>query len=344
MTKYLNVFETQELENKKNKINPDQIVKVYGNNVEVNYKYRYYYLTPKQIMEYSVQFLNSFHNKYFTHKWIDEQNFDKELFAQKISESLHNIFNETGLQLRNLQFNADTLNVAYYKTKNENDSLSFNLDISFAPTGPQIQIDNELANKYILIQPNLVKIDQEDVLITTIHDVANNNTIFNANGFDTFYIGQYEIVETNLEEEQLDDEFIEYLESFILNPNDFCILCEHNTYSNFIIAYHVNDSWYTYDPNDSEMYPHVVNDTFELLYNEWISFGLPNNQNNTEINTAISTLRSDFKNWYNKDFSSLSVLDDIKVKISDEAYNVLIRPWKYLDEEYLFNDEPLEEP
>ena len=58
---------------------------------------------------------------------------------------------------------------------------------------------------------------------------------------------------------------------------------------------------------------------------------------NTKVDNVVTTMKTDFKKWYNANFSDLSTLDDIKLEFPKDIYDFIVNPWKYLDEDAIFN-------
>ena len=133
----------------------------------------------------------------------------------------------------------------------------------------------------------------------------------------------------------------------ILYGDNMVLLCPHNTYANFTIAYPDGNGGYTTTkPASFVITPSIVNGMFNTNPT-WISLNLFHNQDQeitTRVNNAITALRSDFRNWFNGDFSALSVLDDLKMEFPRDVYEIIKNPWTYLDEEYIFNGQAPSNP
>ena len=287
---------------------------------EIHYNAKPYTLTPKQLVEYTHSFLMTTYEKFFMHR---QEQTDPEvkmeysnLCEQKMSRACSQLSLEKMLSYRNLVIDGANCVTLRYRP---NDTVIFDLDILSFLQITKMRFDYN--NMYIETEPNLYK----------------TNEIYNGN--DVFYISTWYVTGGN------DDGTIEDLtyndsNNTITYGDNMVLLSPHNTFANFTIAYPDGNGGYTTTkPATFELSPSIVDETL-VHNNEWISLNLFHSQDqeiNTRLENAITALRSDFRNWFNGDFSDLSVLDDIKLEVPKDIYEIIKNPWTYLDEDDIFN-------
>lgn len=283
---------------------------------EIHYNPKPCTLTPKQLVEYVHSFMVSKDEKFLQHRQ-EHMDIQTEIYSNRCESKLARTFNnlnlEKNLRYRNFQICLNSADVEY----TQNNSQIFSIDII-----------NDL-------QYSTLRFDYDNMFVEG--DVVLYKTSETYNGNDVFYITYYE---------QTYDDDDGTVGDLIVNSNNILygdnmvLLCPHNTYANFTIAYPDGNGGYTTTkPASFVVTPSIVNEAFNTN-SDWITITLFSSQDqeiNTRVGNAQSILRSDFRNWFNGDFSALSVLDDIKMEFPRDVYEIIKNPWTYLDEEYIFN-------
>lgn len=281
---------------------------------DIHYNAKAYTITSKQLVEYTQSFLISINEKFHTHR---QEHMEEEGYANicehKMAYYFRNLNLEKNLKYQNVQIGSYTSSIIY---SHDNTGI-FVLNISIDLRLNTIRFDYN--NMYIEIEPTLYKA----------------NEIYNGN--DVFYISYYEVIGGD------DDGTVEDLvnqNDNLLYGDNMVLLSPHNTFANFTIAYPDGNGGYTTTkPATFELSPSIVDGTL-YTNSDWISLTLFHAQDqeiNTRVDNAITVLRSDFRNWFNGDFSALSVLDDIKLEVPKDIYEIIKNPWTYLDEDDIFN-------
>lgn len=294
------------------------------NENDVHYNPKLFTLTPKQLVEYMHSFKNSLIEKFLMYR---QEHMEVYAYANQCETKLSYYVNKLGeekkLRYTNVGVDAYPINITY----------PFDSDYN-----------NEMFEVYVAatLYLDTIRFDYDNKYLETTSFLYKTNETYNGN--DVFYI-------TNLDiEDGEDDGTVENLiqNSHILYGDNMVLLCPHDTYANFRIAYPDGNGGYTTTkPASFVLTPSIVNETLVTGGDEWISmvlFHLQDQEINTRVDNAIMTLRSDFKNWFNGDFSALSVLDDIKIEIPKDVYEIIKNPWTYLDEDYIFNGQELSNP
>lgn len=281
---------------------------------DIHYNTKPYTLTPKQLAEYTHSFLMSTNEKFFMHRQehMEEEGYGN-ICERKMGHQISNLRTEKNLQYRNIQLGIYTGDLIY--ANNEQEIFNFG-----------IAQDLRLTN---------LRFDYNDMFVEGKCLLYKTNEIYNGN--DVFYISYYEVIGGD------DDGTVEdlvYQNDNLLYGDNIVLLSPHNAYSNFTIAYPDGNGGYTTTkPATFELTPSIENEMF-YANPDWIFLILFHSQDqeiNTRVDNAIATLRSDFRNWLNGDFSALSVLDDIKMEVPKDIYKIIKNPWTYLDEEYIFD-------
>ena len=307
------------------------------NNVnEVHYNPVKYYITPKMLVEFIHSFIKSTYEKFFEHM-KEHMDIDKESYAtmceNKISKSFQKLnqdtYKEYGgmLRYRNITIGPETCDLTFSAFLF---GEIFNLNLNMYVEGPTLKFS----------------FNNKDVNCTTF--LYKTDKTYNGN--DIFYINYVEISD----EEEIEDEII----NLALYGDKMVLLCPHDTYADFTIAYtNGNGGYTTTKPSSITITPSIVENSFSINP-EWISLTIMHNYSESvteRVDEAISTLRDNWRSWFNGDFSELSVLDDvvmekpeiineviedgIKMKMEKDIYTIIKNPWTYLDEEYIFNGE-----
>lgn len=304
---------------------------------EVHYNAKPCTLTPKQLVEHVHSFMVSKDEKFLQYRQEHmEEEYYENICEQKMSREFQKLAYYKEVRYRIFQFWMSTGDITYAP----NNSEIFDLDIRNDIGGPRIRFDD--GTDYIEYYTWLYKA----------------NETFNGN--DVFYIASTDAYGSSIEvyEYQEDGEDIcygceEYAEfddaakKVALYGDNMVLLCPHNTYANFTIAYPDGNGGYTATkPSSITLTPTITNNSFNVNP-EWISITLFQYQDqeiNTRVNNALAILRSNINNWFNGDFSVLSVLDDIKIEVPRDVYEIIKNPWTYLDEEYIFNGQEPSNP
>lgn len=288
-------------------------------NDEVHYNAKPCTLTPKQLVEYVHSFMMSKDEKFLIHK---QEHTDINAYVysniceSKLAIAFYNLNLEKNLQYGNIQMGgSNTANVEY----TQNNSRIFHLSVDHA------------------LQYSTLRFDYDNMFVEG--DVVLYKTSETYNGNDVFYIALYQ--QTYDDDDGTVGDLIDNSNNILYGDN-MVLLCPHDTYANFTIAYPDGNGGYTTTkPASFVVTPSIVN---EMLYTnpDWISLYLFNRQDqeiNTRVDNAITTLKSDFRDWLNGDFSALSVLDDIKMEFPRDVYEIIKNPWTYLDENEIFSGE-----
>ena len=281
--------------------------------------YDRYFLTPKQFVEYRYSFLKSLCDKFYTYR---KQHMDFEPKYEYESICMHKMgreMEELKLYDKGLRYSMSEL--SSYSNTNTSFSNGDNRIIDLWVSNVlEIYVKLEKDDKYVIFRSLLHKTDET------------------YNGNDVFFIYYAEVDETSYDED--DWEKASELSEEVLYVDNIVLLCPHNTYANFTIAYPDGNGGYTATkPSSLTWVPTITNGTI-TSYPEWISLNLFNTQYediNTRVDNVVTTMRTDFRKWYNADFSDLSVLDDIKLEFPKDIYDFIVNPWKYLDEDAIFN-------
>lgn len=289
---------------------------------EIHYNAKPYILTPKQLVEYVHSFVVSKDEKSLQHR-KEHMDIQTEIYLNicesKLAAAFNNLNLEKNLRYGNVQICFNTAIVNY----TQNNSEIFRIDII-----------NDL-------QYSTLRLDYDNMFVE--EDITLYKTSETYNGNDVFYISYYEAIDGD------DDGTIGDLivNNTILYGDNIVLLCPHNTYANFTIAYPDGNGGYTTTkPASFVVTPSIVNEA-QGINPTWITLNLFHRQDqeiNTRVDNAIIALRSDFRNWFNGDFSALSVLDDIKMEFPRDVYEIIKNPWIYLDEEYIFNGQAPSNP
>ncbi len=279
--------------------------------------YTKYFLTPKQFVEYRYSFLKSLSQKFYTyrkqHMDVNKSEYENLCvnYTRKKQEELY----KKGLRYG---FNTiDNYNFSWAVFTNiVNNSTTIDASVG-CDLKLGLRIDNN--SHYLIGDASLYKTDE----------------IYNGN--DVFYILWIDAYEYDYEDET--DAMYAIIEEAMYGDS-IVLLCPHNTYANFTIAYpDGNGGYITAKPSSLTWTPAITYDTIPPN-TEWISlflFSAEDESINTRVDNVVTTMRTDFRKWYNADFSDLSVLDDIKLEFPKDIYNFIVNPWIYLDEDAMFN-------
>ena len=289
---------------------------------DVHYNAKAYTLTPKQLVECVHSFMVSKDEKFLQHRQ-EHMDIQAEIYSNicesKLATTFYYLNLEKNLRYSNFLICLNSVGVDY----TQNNSQIFRIDII-----------NDL-------QYSTLRLDYDNMFVE--YDIVLYKTSETYNGNDVFYISYYDIIGGD------DDGTIGDLivNNTILYGDNMVLLCPHNTYANFTIAYPDGNGGYTTTkPASFVVTPSIVNGTFHTN-TDWISLNLFHRQDqeiSTRVDNAITALRSDFRNWFNGDFSALSVLDDIKLEVPRDVYEIIKNPWTYLDEEEIFNGQEPSNP
>lgn len=280
--------------------------------------YTQYFLTPKQIVECFSYFVKSITRKFYEHRLehMDVENYDI-LCEQKFYSLYHENEIAKKLLLRNHNiYDNSYAGLMYPYEQGSYVGEIFSSNINFYQELSDMRFDDPHGD----YQGGRVTLYKTDELY---------------NGNDVFYI-----VHFDPQYGDADEDFQNIVNNMVQYGDNIVLLSPHNTFSNFTIAYPDGNGGYTTTkPQSFTLTPTIVDST---LYTSdyWISLFLFNDQDqeiSTRVDNAIVTLKSDFKNWFNNNFSALSVLDDIKIEVPKDIYNILTNPWGYFDEEEIFN-------
>lgn len=281
--------------------------------------YTKYFLTPKQFVEYRYSFLKSLSQKFYTYR---KQHMDFEFkydYESLCLSKLAQLMTNLNLRDKGLRYGMSDLSTYSYTSasfSNGNNGI-INLSVS---TVLEIYVKLEKDDNYVIFRSLLHKIDET------------------YNGNDVFFIYYAEVDEHNYGDEDW-DKAVELSEEIIYGDN-IVLLCPHDTYANFTIAYPNGNGGYVTTKPSSLTWTLAITDGIVTPNPEWISltlFDMEDESINTRTDNVVTTMRTDFKKWYNADFSDLSVLDDIKLEFPKFIYDFIVNPWKYFDEDYIYN-------
>lgn len=283
---------------------------------DVHYNPVLYYLTPKQIVEYAHSFIASLDEKFLLHRQ-EHTDMDRGEYLNtcehKITQSLYTLSIEKNLRYRNMQTLLDAIDLSYYPNNNN----LFGLDVYSNLILTDIRFNN--GDDYIGGDIFLYKTDET------------------YNGNDVFYFTEFEPTYDDCSDF---DELHSLIEDTVLYGDNMVLLSPNGTYANFSIAYPDGNGGYTTTkPASMPLTPSIIDDTL-WENSDWISLTLFNRENqeiNTRVDNAVAALKTDFRNWHNGNFSAFSVLDDIKLEVPKDVYEIIKNPWTYLDEEDIFD-------
>lgn len=280
--------------------------------------YDRYFLTSKQFVEYRYSFLKSLCDKFYTYR---KQHMDFDVksdyeqiclhkLAQLLTENLNLLDKGLRYSVTDLSTYSYTTNTSFTNGDNRIIDLGVSSDLRL-----ELRIDNN--NHYLIGDTTLYKTDE----------------IYNGN--DVFYILWIDAYEYDYE----DDAMYAMIDNVMYGDN-IVLLCPHDTYANFTIAYPDGNGGYTTTKPSSLTWTLTITDGTIRPNPEWVSltlFDMEDESISTRVDNVVTTMRTDFKKWYNADFSDLSVLDDIKLEFPKDIYDFIVNPWKYLDEDAIFN-------
>ena len=281
--------------------------------------YDRYFLTPKQFVEYRYSFLKSLCDKFYTYR---KQHMDFEFKSEYEDLCMRKMGREMDklkLYDKGLRYTTDgisTYSYTYASFRNGDNDIIY-LDVSNLL---QIHARLEGDNNYVIFRGLLHKTDET------------------YNGNDVFFIYYAEIEESSYDED--DFEKANELSDEVLYGDNIVLLCPHNTYANFTIAYPDGNGGYTTTKPSSLTWTLTITNGTITPNPEWISlilFHMEDESINTRVENVVTAMRTDFRKWYNADFNDLSVLDDIKLEFPKDIYDFIVNPWKYLDEDTIFN-------
>ena len=279
--------------------------------------YNRYFLTPKQFVEYRYSFLKSICDKFYTHRkqYMDFKTEYENICANKLARLLTENLN---LYDKGLRYGMSDLSTYSYT------------DASFTNSDNRI-IDLGVSNNLIVG----LRIDNNSHYLIGDASLYKTDEIYNGN--DVFYIPWIDTYEHDYEDEE--DAVSAIIEETRYGDN-VVLLCPHDTYANFTIAYPDGNGGYTTTKPSSLTWTLTITDGTIRPNTEWFTltlFHMEDQSINTRVDNVVTTMRSDFKKWYNADFSDLSVLDDIKLEFPKDIYDFIVNPWKYLNENIIFS-------
>lgn len=280
--------------------------------------YDRYFLTPKQFVEYRYSFLKSLCDKFYTYR---KQHMDFESKYEYESICMRKMgreMEELKLYDKGLRYGMSEL--SSYSNTNTSFSNGDNRIIDLWVSNVlEIYVKLEKDDKYVIFRSLLYKTDE----------------IYNGN--DVFYITWIDAYKHDYDDEM--ESMYAVIEEAIYGDN-IVLLCPHNTYANFTIAYPDGNGGYTTTKPSSLTWTLTITNGTITPNPEWISLILLDAEDesiNTRVDNVVTAMRTDFRKWYNADFSDLSVLDDIKLEFPKDIYDFIVNPWEYLDEDAIFN-------
>ena len=281
--------------------------------------YDRYFLTPKQFVEYRYSFIKSLCDKFYTYR---KQHMDFDFKSDYEQICLHKLarllMENLNLYDKGLRYGvSDLSSYSYtYASFTNGDNGIIDLGVS-SDLRLELRIDN--SNHYLIGDTSLYKTDET------------------YNGNDVFYILWIDAYEHNYEDEE--GAMSAIIEEAMYGDN-IVLLCPHDTYANFTIAYPDGNGGYTTTKPSSLTWTLTITDGTIRPNPEWIYlelFHMEDEYINTKVDNVVTTMKTDFKKWYNANFSDLSTLDDIKLEFPKDIYDFIVNPWKYLDEDAIFN-------
>lgn len=270
--------------------------------------YQKYYLTIKQVTELFCNYLRSITTKHNTYKQehLDDPDYEEDIFEKNLS-AYHFVINALyGIRIRT--DNTATTGVINFHSK---DGTCIDIYTQLHIIGPTIKV--EFGNdEFIEFNTNIYTLQEE------------------YNGNDVFSIYSVEAINGDYSEETVFDTVQQWL------LDEVVLLSPKGTLENFVIAYSDGNGGYTTEkPQGSNMNPIITNNEAYPDDNYFIGFDtelVPNN-----IRDAVIEELTSGDNWKKfatgtMDFSPLSALDDIKIEVSRDVYNIITNPWNYIDE------------